>query len=167
MGTSHHRILVEAWGSVGRAGGSLGLLLLSLLLLDGELGCQGVILQLHVRQRVLNVHQAGSLRSLELQCCRGLGLEAQLVAQLVSQLGIAVVAPLLQQVGCVVLHAASHELLLDEAVQDHPQHQRMIDTFTRWAPSMWGDRMSSLLISPARPKPCGGVKGNERKAVSS
>ena len=115
VGTSHHRALVEAWGS-------LGLLLLSLLLLDGELGCQGVILQLHVRQRVLDVHQAGSLRSLELQCCRGLGLETQLVAQLVSQLGIAVVAPLLQQVGCVVLHAASHELLIDEAVQDHPQH---------------------------------------------
>ena len=126
-----------------RAGGSLGLLLLSLLLLDGELGCQGAILQLHVRQRVLDVHQAGSLRSLELQCCRSLGLETQLVAQLVSQLGIAVI---------------------DEAVQDHPQHhhgdcpeERMIDTFTRWAPSMWGDRMWSPLISPARPKPCGGV----------
>ena len=94
MGTSHHRILVEAWVF-------LGLLLLSLLLLDGELGCQGAILQLHVRQRVLDVHQAGSLRSLELQCCRSLGLETQLVAQLVSQLGIAVI---------------------DEAVQDHPQH---------------------------------------------
>ena len=95
-GFSHHRVLVPG-GSVGRAGGSRGLLFLQLLLLAGELVCHGSILQLHARQRVLDVRQAGGLGSLELQCCRGRGLGAQLGARLVLEchIGIVAVAPLL------------------------------------------------------------------------
>ena len=54
MGSSHQRILVEAWGSLGRAEGSLVLLLFFLLLLAGELGGKGSVLQLQARQRVFD-----------------------------------------------------------------------------------------------------------------
>ena len=68
-GFSHQQVLVPG-RSVGRAGGSWGLLFLQLLLLAGELVCQDSILQLHARQGVLDVSQAGGLGSLELQCCQ-------------------------------------------------------------------------------------------------
>ena len=107
---------------MARAGGSLVLQLLFLLLLAGELGGEGCVLQLQARQRVLDVHLAGSQVALEMPGCRGRGLKTQLGLVLEGRLGDAVDPPLLQQVGCVVFHAAAHELLLDQAVKDHPQH---------------------------------------------
>ena len=113
---------------MGRAGGSRGLLFLQLLLLAGELVCHGSILQLHARQRVLDVRQAGGLGSLELQCCRGRGLGAQLGTQrglvLVCHLGIEAVAPLLQQVGLVFLHAATHYLVTSDELMHLIRYSR-------------------------------------------
>ena len=91
-GFSHQQVLVPG-RSVGRAGGSWGLLFLQLLLLAGELVCQDSILQLHARQGVLDVSQAGGLGSLELQCCRGRWLGSRLGAQLVLECHVGVVAP--------------------------------------------------------------------------
>ena len=138
------------------AGSSRGLLLLQLLLLAGELVCHGSILQLHARQRVLDVRQVVGLGGLELQCCWGRGLRAQLRTQrrlvLVCHLGIEAVAPLLQQVGLVFLHAATHDLSLDEAVKDHPDHHH-------------GDRprgediINNIIIIITRPWPAFGRQG--------
>ena len=61
------------------AGGSLGLFFL--LLLAGDLGGEGSVLQLEASQRVFEVHLTGSMVALELQSRQGLrgrGLMAQL-----------------------------------------------------------------------------------------
>ena len=69
-GSLDHRVLVEARGSLSLAGGSLGLFFL--LLLAGDLGGEGSVLQLEASQRVFEVHLAGGMVALELQSRRGL-----------------------------------------------------------------------------------------------
>ena len=132
---------------------SRGLLILHLLLLAGELVCQGSILQLHARQGVLDVRKSWGLGSLELQCCRGRGLGAQLVLE--CHIGIVAVAPLLQQ--RTIFRLMRQYRTTPTTIMEIAPDERTIDTFTLWAASMCGDSMWSPLISPAGPMPCGGM----------
>ena len=112
-----HRVLIEARDSWGRAEGSRGLLI---CLLAGELTCHGRVLQLHARQRVLYVRQVVSQRGLELQSSRGRGVRARLRTH--GRLVLVSHAPLFQHMGLVLLHAAAHDLSLDQAVENQADH---------------------------------------------